>query len=230
VISKALSRASDAYKAKQAHVELAERMKKRDSGSAPGIGDRIQYVIIQAGKGAKGYQKSEDPLFVLENNIPLDTEYYLGGLKRTHKKPLIPSSSPLRPSSLSLSNDLTFLLPSLEKQLSKPLKRIFAPIMESPSSLFQGEHTRTKYQPLSTNNVMAAFVQKRASCMGCRAALEPGGEWDLSLALTYSLPPSSSSSPNFPSSSHPTQKRFSVNTANTEKQISTERNCFWFPI
>lgn len=43
--------------------------------------------------GAAAYEKSEDPLYVLENNIPIDTKYYL------------------------------------ENQLSKPLLRIFEPIM-----------------------------------------------------------------------------------------------------
>eukprot|EP00300_Choanocystis_sp_HF-7_P042836 c9517_g1_i1.p1 GENE.c9517_g1_i1~~c9517_g1_i1.p1 ORF type:complete len:1127 (+),score=275.29 c9517_g1_i1:141-3383(+) len=77
VISKALTKSRDQYDAKQAHVELAERMRKRDPGSAPAIGDRVAYVIIKAGKGAKGYEKSEDPIYVLENNIPIDTEHYL---------------------------------------------------------------------------------------------------------------------------------------------------------
>ena len=36
----------------QAHVELAERMRKRDPGSAPAVGDRVPYVIIEAAKGA----------------------------------------------------------------------------------------------------------------------------------------------------------------------------------
>ena len=35
------------YKAKQAHVELAMRMRKRDPGTAPNMGDRIPYVFIQ---------------------------------------------------------------------------------------------------------------------------------------------------------------------------------------
>lgn len=75
VISKALSRTD--YAGKQAHVELAERMKKRDAGSAPTIGDRVAYVIIKGGVGGKNYEKSEDPIYVLENNIPIDTKYYL---------------------------------------------------------------------------------------------------------------------------------------------------------
>ncbi|CAE6417480.1 unnamed protein product [Rhizoctonia solani] len=75
VITKALAKAD--YAAKQAHVELAERMRKRDAGSAPALGDRVAYVIVKAAKGAAAYEKSEDPLYVLENNIPIDTKYYL---------------------------------------------------------------------------------------------------------------------------------------------------------
>ncbi|KAI4209263.1 MAG: hypothetical protein LQ351_007803 [Letrouitia transgressa] len=75
VITKALSK--NDYTAKQAHVELAERMKKRDAGSAPTLGDRVAYVIIKGASGAKNFERSEDPLYVLENNIPIDTKYYL---------------------------------------------------------------------------------------------------------------------------------------------------------
>eukprot|EP00123_Amoebidium_parasiticum_P014505 comp22526_c0_seq1/m.34188 comp22526_c0_seq1/g.34188 ORF comp22526_c0_seq1/g.34188 comp22526_c0_seq1/m.34188 type:complete len:982 (-) comp22526_c0_seq1:1161-4106(-) len=77
VISKALSKQEGDYAAKQAHVELAERMRKRDAGSAPTLGDRVPYVIIKAAKGAAAYEKSEDPIYVLDNNIPLDTKYYV---------------------------------------------------------------------------------------------------------------------------------------------------------
>ena len=75
VITKALTKES--YDAKQAHVELAERMKKRDAGSAPGLGDRVAYVMVKGAAGSKNYERSEDPIFVLENNVPIDTKYYL---------------------------------------------------------------------------------------------------------------------------------------------------------
>ncbi|CAD6589997.1 MAG: DNA-directed DNA polymerase delta [Alectoria sarmentosa] len=75
VITKALSKSD--YANKQAHVELADRMKKRDAGSAPTLGDRVAYVIVKGAGGAKNYERSEDPIFVLENNIPIDTKYYL---------------------------------------------------------------------------------------------------------------------------------------------------------
>ncbi|KAF7551548.1 hypothetical protein G7046_g7693 [Stylonectria norvegica] len=75
VITKAL--AKEDYAAKQAHVELAARMKKRDAGSAPGLGDRVAYVMVRGAAGAKNFEKSEDPIYVLENNVPIDTRYYL---------------------------------------------------------------------------------------------------------------------------------------------------------
>lgn len=75
VITKAYSKQD--YAAKQAHIVLAERMKKRDPGSAPTLGDRVAYVIITGAAGAKNYDKSEDPLFVLENSLPIDVNYYL---------------------------------------------------------------------------------------------------------------------------------------------------------
>lgn len=52
VITKSLGKSADSegYTAKQAHVELAMRMKKRDPGTAPNVGDRVPYVIIQVRK------------------------------------------------------------------------------------------------------------------------------------------------------------------------------------
>ncbi|KAJ1982249.1 DNA-directed DNA polymerase delta [Dimargaris verticillata] len=75
VITKSLSKTD--YAGKQAHVELAERMRVRDPGSAPQLGDRVPYVIIRKDKKAAAYEKSEDPMYVLEHNIPIDTRYYL---------------------------------------------------------------------------------------------------------------------------------------------------------
>ena len=75
VITKALTK--DDYTAKQAHVELALRMKKRDAGSAPGLGDRVAYVMVKGATGSKNFERSEDPIYVLEHNVPIDTKYYL---------------------------------------------------------------------------------------------------------------------------------------------------------
>uniref|UniRef100_A0AAZ3PFM3 DNA polymerase n=1 Tax=Oncorhynchus tshawytscha TaxID=74940 RepID=A0AAZ3PFM3_ONCTS len=145
VITKELTRTAQEYAAKQAHVELAERMKKRDAGSAPQLGDRVPYVIIKAAKGVAAYMKSEDPIYVLENNIPIDTQYYL------------------------------------EQQLSKPLLRIFEPILgesKAESVLLKGDHTRCKTVLTSRVGGLMAFATKRSACIGCRAVLKDDGERD----------------------------------------------------
>ncbi|XP_069312907.1 DNA polymerase delta catalytic subunit [Eulemur rufifrons] len=92
VITKELTRAAADYAGKQAHVELAERMRKRDPGSAPNLGDRVPYVIIGAAKGVAAYMKSEDPLFVLEHSLPIDTQYYL---EQQLAKPLLRIFEPI---------------------------------------------------------------------------------------------------------------------------------------
>nr|GAT42941.1 predicted protein [Mycena chlorophos] len=137
VITKALAKSD--YAAKQAHVELAERMRKRDAGSAPALGDRVAYVIIKGMKGAAAYEKSEDPLYVLENNVPIDTKYYL------------------------------------ENQLSKPLMRIFEPILgEKANSLLSGDHTRTIQIATPTVGGLMKFAVKQVTCLGCKTPLRGG--------------------------------------------------------
>ena len=42
-------------------------MKKRDAASAPNVGDRVAYVIIRGTKGSKLYERSEDPIWVLQH-------------------------------------------------------------------------------------------------------------------------------------------------------------------
>lgn len=56
---------------------LAEKMRKRDPGSAPGIGDRVAYVMVGGVRGSRNYDNAEDPLYVLEHDIPLDFNYYI---------------------------------------------------------------------------------------------------------------------------------------------------------
>lgn len=148
-------------------------MKQRDAGSAPALGDRVAYVIIKGIKGAPyriwkrwfrkliltsstgaaAYEKSEDPLYVLENSIPIDTKYYL------------------------------------ENQLSKPLMRIFEPILGEKasslckpltlvskgvltSSIVSGDHTRTIQIATPTVGGLMKFAVKTVTCLGCKTALK----------------------------------------------------------
>jgi len=142
VITKALSKEADTkeYKAKSAHAELAKRMRIRDPGTAPAVGDRVPYVIVTGAKGAATYEKSEDPVYVLENNIPIDAKYYL------------------------------------DQQLSKPLTRIFEPIIPNTSSLLHGDHTRvvSKPTPVARKGGIMMFAKKSILCLGCRAKIPSG--------------------------------------------------------
>lgn len=54
------------YKSKQAHTELAEKMRKRDENVDIHIGDRIPYVMINGAKWSKNYDNAEDPKKVLD--------------------------------------------------------------------------------------------------------------------------------------------------------------------
>ena len=72
-----LTQNTEEYENKAAHVELAKKMKKRDPATAPTVGDRVPYVIVKAAKGAKGYEKAEDPIYALRNNLPIDCQHYL---------------------------------------------------------------------------------------------------------------------------------------------------------
>ena len=74
---KGKGKAKNTYKAKQAHVELASKMQKRDENITINIGDRISYVIIEGTKGSKNYENAEDPIKVLEEDIPIDYDYYI---------------------------------------------------------------------------------------------------------------------------------------------------------
>lgn len=66
-------------------------------------------------------------MYVLENSLPIDTEYYL------------------------------------TNQLSKPLSRLFEPIIDNPSALLHGEHTRSivKKTPTARAGGIMMFAVKK---------------------------------------------------------------------
>ena len=77
VITKSLSQAPEDYAVNAPHVELAKKMAVRDPVTAPVVGDRVAYVMIKGPKNAKSYEKSEDPIYAMDNNIPIDSHHYL---------------------------------------------------------------------------------------------------------------------------------------------------------
>ena len=61
----------------QAHVQVVVKMRERKPGSEPQSGDRVPYLLTKTGDPkARAFEKSEDPKFVEEHDIPVDYHYY----------------------------------------------------------------------------------------------------------------------------------------------------------
>ena len=75
VITKSISKSLKDYKGVQPHIELVKKLKKRSPGGAPGVGDRVGFVIT------KGLQlmseRAEDPDYVKQHGLKIDSKYYI---------------------------------------------------------------------------------------------------------------------------------------------------------
>ena len=61
----------------QAHVRVVNKMRERKPGSEPQSGDRVPYLLTKTDNPkAKAFEKSEDPKYVEEHNVPIDYHYY----------------------------------------------------------------------------------------------------------------------------------------------------------
>lgn len=84
VVSRSLNKTE--YKNQQPHSCLAKKMEKRVSGYVASAGERIPYVFThQPGKLSVANQ-AEDPLYVIEHDVPIDYGFYL---ERQLKKPVV---------------------------------------------------------------------------------------------------------------------------------------------
>ena len=60
------------------HLAVVRKMKARNPGSEPQIGDRVPYILIETmNLKAKTFEKAEDPKFIVENNLKVDRLYYV---------------------------------------------------------------------------------------------------------------------------------------------------------
>ncbi len=75
VITKTMTKKADGYVGVQPHAEVVKKIRKRSPAEAPGVGDRIGYVIT---KGLELVSKrAEDPLYVIEKGLEIDSKYYI---------------------------------------------------------------------------------------------------------------------------------------------------------
>lgn len=59
------------------HVRVRDKMRERKPGSEPQSGDRVPYILVKTeNPKAKAYEKAEDPVFMRENDIPIDYHHY----------------------------------------------------------------------------------------------------------------------------------------------------------
>jgi len=67
---------ADSYKNNNlAHVCVRDKIKKREPGSEPQSGDRVQYVLVE--EGGTQFEKAEDPKWVLGHpKLKIDYNYY----------------------------------------------------------------------------------------------------------------------------------------------------------
>ncbi|HDD46562.1 MAG TPA: hypothetical protein ENG42_03730 [Candidatus Aenigmarchaeota archaeon] len=75
IITKTMTKTAESYDGIQPHAEVVKKIKKRNPAEAPGIGDRIAYVIT---KGTQMLSKrAEPPEYVVEHGLELDSQYYI---------------------------------------------------------------------------------------------------------------------------------------------------------
>lgn len=96
---------------------------------------------------------------MLENNIPIDPQYYLEN--QISKVGFINVSD--------FSNVYGSLLASF---LLQPILRIFEPILKNASKeLLHGSHTRSISISTPSNSGIMKFAKKQLTCIGCKALL-----------------------------------------------------------
>jgi len=62
----------------QPHVAVKKKIAERKPGSEPKSGDRVEFIVLDTGNDKhKLFEKAEDPQYAIENNLKVDSKYYL---------------------------------------------------------------------------------------------------------------------------------------------------------
>lgn len=98
IISKNLSKTFEAYEQSGSslpHVTLAKKIAARSHVTGEKLyhtGDRVKYVLVKGVRNAKSSDCAEDPLYVMENRLPIDFSYYI---ENQLMKPLLRIFTPI---------------------------------------------------------------------------------------------------------------------------------------
>jgi len=75
IITKGISKPLKQYRGIQPHVELVKKLIRRSPASAPGVGDRVGFVIVRGPQLMS--DRAEDPDYVKEHKLKIDSKYYI---------------------------------------------------------------------------------------------------------------------------------------------------------
>lgn len=168
IISKGLSKTEQHYEestSRQTHAELAKRIKKRSvttGETIPHTGDRVKYVIIDGHKNAKTYELAEDPLYVMRNELPINTTYYI---EKQIMKPLCKIFTPLL-----APDECTFKYNAKGERKDKTLKEYKN--LTAYKALFTGSHMQVLNKKTSVRGSLSGFITKSTRCIACKSPSE----------------------------------------------------------
>lgn len=75
-VIKGITRNLESYDGTLPHIELAKKIAARNPSQAPKVGDRIGFVIIKGNQPLLS-KRAEDPAYIKNNNLEIDSEYYI---------------------------------------------------------------------------------------------------------------------------------------------------------
>ena len=194
IITKQLNKTEDNMKVMMAHVVLAQKMKERDPNTAPVLGERVPYVIVKGHKGAKAFEKAEDPIYVLEHNVPIDTQWYVEHQLMNPILRLFEAISD-NPKSL-LTGDHTL---KVKQVAANGSTHSALTILVTNVSVHTHTHTHTHMQVTATNSALSKFVTNTAKCLApkCGVPLKagkkmhvPASQWDACMYVYVHVYPS----------------------------------------
>ena len=154
VISKTFSK--EHYVNPQVHVNLNDRIKKRDPTQAYALGQRIPFIITQ-GRG-KLFERGESLQYIKDNCIPWDAEYYLD---RQLKMPMTRLLVPL----VGAVNGRLFFERArgdgLHNHFNSNKELWIPPVLENLETTVQEIKKKKRKAPVQKNTIDSFFKNKK---------------------------------------------------------------------